>query len=304
MTEPRGTSVPVQEHVRRVSAWVAEEPISRAVIDAVWGAEHGTRYAPTAESYRAAVRLVVGHLWDAGDVSRPVWWDTAEADLRDVTPIGTRLMDALMFHVGHMSADGNLQWGVVTDPDSASYGDPYVLPHPHKSVGRIPSVFARVIAGRSGLSALEKPLRRAGAEHAPGCGVPLRDDEFPGAQARKARRPRWGRPIGGVRTWDVEVPEPLAEIPEVQASVRAPMTIEQLVSDVKESDRPDYTHIIWVHELAELEWGTDQFGAFERRLTQEPGIEAVLREDREPVYVRARTLTADQVLAAARRAAQ
>lgn len=295
--------VPIEVHVERARRWIAEEPISRAVVDAVWRAEHGTPYAPTGPSARTTARLVVHHLWDDGDVPRPAW-DTGEFDL-DVTPIGARLIDAFMFHLARLPDGGDVRWAVEGDPRMVDYGRPFPWPHAHRAIGAEPRLFGWLVTGKSGLSALEKVLSREGAPPPAADDPPLRDSEFSPARARRALRPRLGGLIRGTaRTWDIAVPEPLHEVPEVRVWRREPMTVEQLVRLVGPSDLADYTYLLWLDELAEDEWGTERFNGYERRLAQEPGIEAVFQEDREPVHVLAPTLTAEQVLAAARRAAR
>ncbi|EYR63658.1 hypothetical protein N866_19180 [Actinotalea ferrariae CF5-4] len=295
-------SAPIETHLDHARCWVAEEPLSRAVMDAVWRAEHGTDYAPTGRSTRAAVRLVVRHLWDDGDVPRPAW-DTGELDL-DVTPIGARLIDAFMFHLARLPDGGDVRWAIEGDPQVLSYGQPFPWPHDHRTVGAEPRLFGWLVAGQYGLSELEKVLYREGAPPADADDPPLRDSEFSPARARRALRPRLGGLIRGTaRTWDIALPEPLHEVPEIRVWRREPLTVEELVRLVGPSDLADYTYLLWLDELAEGEWGTEKFTAYERRLAQEPGIEAVFQEDREPVYVLAPTLTAEQVLAAARRAA-
>ncbi len=67
---------------------------------------------------------------------------------------------------------------------------------------------------------------------------------------------------------------------------------------------PGYTHEIWVDEAAEHTWGEAKLVAYEAKLAQQPGIDAVLGEDREIIHVNAPTLTDAQVLAAARAAAR
>ncbi len=290
-------------YLDRARLWLREEPISRAVMDAVWLADYGVPYEPTVDTYRDAVRLAMRHLWDEGDVPAPAW--ASEVVESGFSAIGMRMIDAVMFHALAMGVRGTLLWGMSDDPVDSGFGNVFLRPGRRRTVAGVPGSFARVADGRIGLSILEKPLRRTGlADEA--SGAPLSDREFNPRRARGAGNVRWLKRASGRRMWEIAIPEPLDSAPDISvgAEADAPLTVDELLATVKPSElAPAFTHQLWLDESAESEWGSERFEGYGSRLAAQDGVEDVLWEDRELIHVRAPELDDAAVLSAARRAA-
>ncbi|WP_062077529.1 hypothetical protein [Demequina globuliformis] len=296
------------DQVAPVRAWLRAEPISVVVMQSVWMSEYGTAYAPTTGNYRRAVAAVALHLWDRGDVPAPLWFGRRGWDSGDVTPWGARLADALAFHVAHMYGIDSAGWAVVLDRRYASYGAPVLASHSYVQPLIAVRALLRVVRGDEPVSAMAFPFTTM-PELLKGVAPDPRptDADVDVAKARRAAKPRLGGLLGkGAPTWHIDVPPLLAEAPPVAEIVKIKtreLSVEELIQDVEPSDRKEFTFLVSVHEAALHQWGEAAYGRYEAALAAQPGIEAVEGEDREQFYVLAPSLTAEQVLAAARAAA-
>jgi len=296
------------DHVQLIRDWVADAGQSRAVMETVWQATHGAAYVPSVENYRDAVRLVVSHLWDKGEVREPLWRGLTDRLSFDATPIGARLTDALAFHVAQMYGVASLGWAVCMDPSWLAFGDPAV----GKSDRRTP---ASALTSITGIAKGTHPLSRAEfpfyvmpelREKAPG--PELGDSELDVDAIRTARGTRKAGLFKREDiVWNVPAVEPSGERVKVAPfwPEAKKLTIAQLLPGAIPSTlAPDYTHELWLDEAAEHQWGTERFTAFEAALARQPGIDRAFHEDREIIHVYAPTLTNDHVLEAARKAAR
>jgi len=295
--------------VELAQEWLSEEPLSRAILAAEWERVYGTPYEPTAENYRAAVRLVAGSLHDPRAVIPPVWVRSGGPHSSRFSDYGARMVDALVFHRAELDGSPDHGWGLDVEPRSGNYGMPYVLPHVYQTAPTVVQAMGwmleeRFAFSRFDLSVVESSQVLVGAQH-----EPLRDDEAVALAAVQGKKSAAGlRGLLGRRSRidAIELPAPISPRPHVGLSTdkpTAPPTVEELLPGVEASDMPGYTHEIWVDEAAEHTWGEAKFVAYEAKLAQQPGIESVLGEDREIIHVNAPTLTNAQVLAAARAAA-
>lgn len=299
------------DHVQLIRDWVADAGQSRAVMETVWQATHGSAYVPSVENYRDAVRLVVSHLWDKGEVREPLWRGLSDRLSSDATPIGARLTDALAFHVAQMYGVASLGWAVCMDPMWLVFGDPAVgklnRRTPATALTTITKI-AKIAKGSDTLSGAEFPfyVMPELREEAPG--PELSDSELDIDAIRKAHGTRKAGLFKREDiAWDVPAVEPSAERVKVAPfwPEAKKLTIAQLLPGVIPSTlAPDYTHELWLDEAAEYQWGTERFNAFEATLARQPGIERSFHEDREIIHVDAPTLTGDHVLEAARSAAR
>jgi hypothetical protein len=296
--------------VELAQEWLSEEPLSRAILAAEWARVYGTPYEPTAENYRAAVRLVAASLHDPRAVLPPVWVRSGGPHAEHFSAYGSRMVDGLVFHAADMLGATEFGWAIDVDSKSGVYGSPYVRPHLTQTVPGLVDAVNWLQEGRVTFSrfenyfSLDLPDATEGDHQAP-----LRDDEAVALAAVRGKKSAAGlRGLLGRRSRieAIELPAPISPRPHVGLSTdkpTAPPTVEELLPGVYASDMPGYTHEIWVDEAAEHTWGEAKFVAYEAKLAQQPGIEAVLGEDREIIHVNAPTLTDAQVLAAARAAA-
>jgi hypothetical protein len=299
--------VPVDQVRPVAQEWLSEGPISVALVAAVWQETYGTQYAATAANYRALVRMILPLLHDRRDVPPPVWVRTGGPYAEAFSDYGARLVDGLVFHVAAMFGVESHGWALDVDVRSGTYGTPYVKPRRFAMPTNGIRALARLAKDPNSLSRLEFAFSIAPEllEGLPD--DPLRDEEYPPPGVRPGRAPRGGlfgrKPSVPVPT----LPEPIRPWPPIALSSDVPEavpTVEQLLPGLSRSDMPGCTHEIWVDEAAEHVWGPDKFAAFQDKLAKQPGIDKVVGEDREIIHVNAPTLSDDEVLAAARRAAQ
>ncbi|MDN4474768.1 hypothetical protein QQX09_02740 [Demequina sp. SYSU T00192] len=296
------------DHGALARRWVNERRSSEVCLATVWEAERGAGYEPTTETYRDAVRLALAHAWDEARVPPPLWCGANGWPTGGITSFGARLIDGLAFHVASMYGADAQGWDVMTsDPRYAHRYEPVIRGMPWRSPLTACRVALWVARGDVSISRMEFPFFVDPTLRAVAPGPELRDGDLHLARARRGGRGLLRR---RPRRWDIDFSGPRFRRPfgdltvDAAPVVERPLTLEELVSDVMPSElAPDYTHQIWVHEAAEGAWGSERWGAHEARLAEQPGIEKVLGEDRELIHVYAPTLTADEVLAAARRAA-
>lgn len=299
--------VPVKNVRRAVQEWLSEQPISRAIIADLWQKTYETEYASTAANYRAAVRMILPLLDDRRRVAPPMWVRTGGPRAQEFSDYGARLVDGLMFHIGALYGATEFGWALDVDRVSVHYGDPYVLPRRGATPANAAQVLAWIRAGEVPLSRMEFPFNRNTdlLEGLPD--DPLRDDEYPPPGVRPGKPARsglFGRVVSGPVP---ELPEPIRPWPQIVLSSDTPEpvpSVEELLPGVLPSGMLGCTHELWVDEAAEHVWGAAKFAAFEGELAKQPGIEKVVGEDREIIHVDAPTLSDDEVVAAARRAAQ
>ncbi|WP_062076559.1 hypothetical protein [Demequina globuliformis] len=295
------------DQVAPVKEWLQGEPISRAVMETVWNAEHGAPYESTIANYRWAVSLVLTHLWDGGDVPEPGWLRHAPQTF-GITPVGARLIDALAFHVAHLYGVHERGWSVILDRTAILYGEAMVGDDGRSCASSTMSAALYWAEGGCGTSRFQFPFHVSRElAHAAAADAWPQDQDVVLAQARRASKRRLGGLLGkGAPTWHIDVPPMLAEAPPVtvieEVAFRQ-LPVEELIQFVEPSDRVEFTYVVSVDNAALYQWGEKAYGQYESALAAQPGIDAVEGEDVEQLYVLAPTLSAEQALAAARAAA-